>query len=270
MNLKIFCMSIKYFDVLEKLPSNIVPFGLGNNDFPKSWLNDKKGDNISELNQFFGEATGMYWIWKNYINNFSDNDRIGFCQYRRLWLNQLFEKKQKNSLSSLYSNLLKSDNSIFLSSETVLLEPTEFSKYNLLEQFDKLYIKDVLLNCVDFVKDNDRNDFKKFLQGNRLSICNMFITKPSLFKLYCDDMFNFINQCYRYCVKDKLLMNNNLRLPIFMVERFTSFWFEKYSKVNYLSFARLGNFFLSNNLNKFINPLKIPLTFRMYPTIHKY
>jgi hypothetical protein len=55
-----------------------------------------------------------------------------------------------------------------------------------------------------------------------------------------------------------------------MVERFTSFWFEKYTKANYLSFARLGDFYLSNRLNKFINPLKLPLTFRMYPTIHKY
>ena len=61
-----------------------------------------------------------------------------------------------------------------------------------------------------------------------------------------------------------------MRLPIFMVERFTAFWFQKYSNCNYLSFARLGNLILSNSLNKFINPLKIPDTFRMYPAIHRY
>ena len=63
-------MSIKYFDVLNKLPSYIIPFGLGNNAFPTNWMNEKKGENISELNKFFGEATGFFWIWKNYLKNF--------------------------------------------------------------------------------------------------------------------------------------------------------------------------------------------------------
>ncbi len=263
-------MSIKHYDVLEKLPSNIIPFGLGNYNFPDNWLNEKKGENISHLNKFFGEATGIFWIWKNYLENFKEDDWIGFCQYRRLWLNEVYQKRQKNNFSTLYSNLIKSNNSIFSSSEAVLLQPTTFSHENLLNQFDKLYVKDVLTKCASFVKDEDKIDFKNFLNGNKFSICNMFITKPRLFRLYCDDMFNFINNCYSYCAKEKLLNDKNLRLPIFMVERFTSFWFEKYSKVNYLSFARLGNFFLSNKISKFINPLKLPLTFKMYPTIHRY
>ena len=83
-------------------------------------------------------------------------------------------------------------------------------------------------------------------------------------------MFEWIEQCYMFCSDNNLLNDKNLRLPVFMVERFTSFWFEKYTDTNYLSFARLGNFFLSNEINRFINPLKLPLTFRMYPTIHKY
>jgi len=263
-------MSIKHFNVLDKLPSNITPFGLGNYHFPDNWMSEKKGENISELNKFFGEATGFYWIWKNYLKNLDEDDWIGFCQYRRLWLDELIKVKQRNSLSSLYSKLLKPNNSIFLSSETILLDPTIFSHDNLLGQFDKLYVKNALNDCASFVKNEDKADFKNFLNSNKLSICNMFITKPRLFDLYCDDMFNFIYKCYGYCVKEKLLNNKNLRLPIFMVERFTSFWFEKYSKVNYLSFARLGNFFLSEKVNRFINPLKLPLTFKMYPTIHRY
>lgn len=270
MNLKIFCMSINHYDVLEKLPANIVPFGLGDNLFPGNWMNEKKGDNISDLNKFFGEATGIYWIWKNYLNNFNENDRIGFCQYRRLWLNKLINNKQKNNFSSLFSNLIKSDNSIFLSSDTILIQPTIFTNNNLLGQFEEIYARNALTDCISFVKDEDRNDFKNFLNGNKMSICNMFITKPSIFKMYCADMFNFIHKCYGYCQKEKLLINKNIRLPVFMVERFTSFWFEKYSKVNYLSFARLGNFFLSDKVNKLLNPLKLPFTFRMYPTIHKY
>ena len=150
------------------------------------------------------------------------------------------------------------------------MEPTTFANQNLFSQFDKIYGANILNTCASFVKDKDKDDFKTFLKGHKFSICNMFITKPSIFKLYCDDMFYFINRCYSYCLKENLLINKNLRLPIFMVERFTSFWFEKYSKNNYLSFARIGKFFLSDNINKLINPLKLPFTFKMYPTIHRY
>ena len=40
-------------------------------------------------------------------------------------LDKLIDSKQKNNFSSLYSNLLKTENSIFSSSETILLQPTE-------------------------------------------------------------------------------------------------------------------------------------------------
>ena len=143
-------MSIKYFDVLDKLPSNITPFGLGTNNFPPNWLSEKEGKNISHLNKFYGEATGIYWIWKNYLKKFKSDDWVGFCQYRRLWLNNFFEKKQRKNFTSLYSNLLKTDNEIFEKSQSILLQPTIFSKLNLIEQFDQLYGQNILNNCIDF------------------------------------------------------------------------------------------------------------------------
>lgn len=270
MKLKIFCMTVKSLKVLEKLPKYIVPFGLGNFKYPNNWLTENKGENISNLNNFYGEVSGMYWLWKNYMNNFKNTDWIGFCQYRRLWLNSLFETKQKTNLSSLYSNLLNPDNKIFSSCDAILLQPTIISRQNLNSEFETIYGKNILSKCLDFVDEKNKVDFKKFLEGNQMSICNMFITKPNIFNSYCEDMFYWIDKCYDYCKKLNLLKGKNTRLPVFMVERFTSFWFEKHTSVKYLSFARLGNFFLSEKTNKILNPLKIPLTFRMYPTIHRY
>ena len=270
MSLKIFCMTVKNLDVLNKLPDYVVPFGLGDENYPQSWLNEKKGNNLRNLNRFYGEATGMYWIWKNYMNRIDQNDWIGFCQYRRLWLNGLLKSKQISSFSSLYSNLLKKNNELFSSSSSILLQPTIITRQNLKEQFNTLYGRNIIDECISFIKEKDRNDFSNFLLGNKISICNMFITKPKIFTLYCQDMFDWIEKCFKYCSENNLLNDKNLRLPIFMVERFTSFWFEKYTDVNYLSFARLGNFFLSDKVNKFLNPLKLPLTFRMYPTTHNF
>ncbi len=270
MGLKIFCMTIKHYHVLEKLPKSIIPFGLGDHSYPSGWMNEKNGQSIVYLNKFYGEASGIYWVWKNYLNKLDRDDWIGFCQYRRLWLSDLYNKKQSLSFKSLYSNLLKSDVNFKSSIEAFLLQPTVFSNQNLIKQFDFLYGKNTLSECVNLINEKDRDDFKNFLNGNKFSICNMFITKPRIFRLYCEEMFNWIEKCYSYCNSHNLLIGKNMRLPVFMVERFTSFWFEKYAKVDYLSFARLGNFFLSEKVNKFVNPLKLPFSFRMYPTIHRY
>ncbi len=263
-------MTIKDFKVLDKLPSTIIPFGLGDRSYPSHWMNEKGGKTIMNLNKFYGETTGMYWLWKNYFEKTNDDEWIGFCQYRRLWLNGLYNKKHQLHSKSLYTNLLKSNKDMKNSCDAFLLQPTIFSNQNLIEQFDTLYGKKIIIECANLLDDKDKDDFKSFLEGNKFSICNMFITKPRIFSQYCEEMFNWIEKCFNYCNKHNLLIGENMRLPVFMVERYTSFWFEKYTKVNYLSFARLGNFFLSDKINRIINPLKLPFTFKMYPTIHRY
>ena len=87
---------------------------------------------------------------------------------------------------------------------------------------------------------------------------------------YCEILFPWMEKCYAYCVEKKLIKDYNIRLPCFMMERFVSFWFSKNIRKRQLSYARLGNFMLSNNINKFMNPTKIPFAFRMYPTFHDY
>ena len=98
----------------------------------------------------------------------------------------------------------------------------------------------------------------------------MFITRVELFEKYCEKIFPWLEKCLEFCIKKNLCENYNMRLPAFLAERFTSFWFAQLERKRTLSYARLGNFFLSNNVNRFINPIKLPLTFRMYPTIHRY
>ena len=79
-----------------------------------------------------------------------------------------------------------------------------------------------------------------------------------------------MQKCLDYCLKNNLCEGKNTRLPAHIIERYTAYWFLQNTNVQYLSYARLGNFMLSNNVNKFINPIKIPFTFRMYPTLHDY
>ena len=113
-NLTIYCCSAYNLKILDKLPSYIKPLALGDDVFPEHWLNEKKGENISSLNKYYGEHSGVYWIWKNELKKMNRNDWVGICHYRKLWLNGLYKKKQKFSFNSLYANLLKADNEIFL------------------------------------------------------------------------------------------------------------------------------------------------------------
>ena len=63
MALEIFCTTIKYYRILDKLQSFIKPLGLGEEIYPEIGLM-KKGDNISDLNKHYAEFTGLYWSGK--------------------------------------------------------------------------------------------------------------------------------------------------------------------------------------------------------------
>ena len=65
MKVQIFVMTHKKFNP----PSNpiYVPLQVGaalNENL--GYIRDDSGDSISELNPYYGELTGMYWLWKNY------------------------------------------------------------------------------------------------------------------------------------------------------------------------------------------------------------
>ena len=93
-NLKIYCLCI-HDELLEKVKKlNYVPVALGENNYQQGWMRDNIGNNISHKNMFYGEYSFHYWIWKNKMDNFYDHDWIGFCAYRRFWLN---EREMPNS-----------------------------------------------------------------------------------------------------------------------------------------------------------------------------
>ena len=269
-NLEIYCTTIAYYKILEKLPSYIKPLGLGETSYPKNWLTEKTGENISSLNKYYAEFTGLYWIWKNRIKNLNKNDLIGNCHNRVLWLNNIYSKKQKFSFSNLYSNLLKPNNDIFNKSDVIQVQPIIFEKKSLLLDFEEVHKTSALKECINYLDFSERNKFKNHLNNNKLYPHNMFITKVHLFERYCEIIFPWLDKCFKYCKEYNLCNNYNTRLPAFLAERFTSYWFDQFEKKNLLSYARLGKFFLSNRVNALINPIKLPLTFYQYPTIHNY
>ena len=176
----------------------------------------------------------------------------------KLWLNNHYEQKQKKTTQSLFNNLLKENNPIFNKDKTFQVQPIVFKNKNLLDDFKTIHNNDSLEKSILFLEPSLQIAFKKHLLSNKLYPLNMFITTPQNFNEYCQVIFPWLEECLNYCKKENLCKEYNLRLPAFLAERFTSFWFSKIS-TSYFSYARLGKIFLSNKVNSLINPLNFLL-----------
>ena len=82
MKVKIYTMTHKKFQ--EPEDAIYVPLHVGRAGAADlGYLGDDTGDSISRWNNYYGELTGVYWVWKNE----EDADIIGVSHYRRFFLN---------------------------------------------------------------------------------------------------------------------------------------------------------------------------------------
>ena len=83
--MRMYCITLdnNHYEKIKRL--DYIPVGLGDKIFSKKFESDKRGDNISLKNPFYGEYSFHYWLWKNEIMKIPDGNWIGFCTYRRFW-----------------------------------------------------------------------------------------------------------------------------------------------------------------------------------------
>ena len=182
--LDIYCLTSKKFEFFKRLPSNIIPLGLGKNFSFQNIINENNGDNIVEFNKYFAEMTGIYWVYKNKIENYNENDFIGFCHYRRLWLREKYEKNHK-SKDKLFDVLLSKQNDFFNDTDVILLNPTHLKNETIYNHFKNNHGEDIMKESFKLLNDNMSVDFRNYLNNKSFSLCNMFITKPNIFIKYC-------------------------------------------------------------------------------------
>ena len=259
----IYCFCSKESKFLKRLPNNIIPIVLGNNK-SQFFENENNGINISHLNKYYAELTGIYWVFKNKIKQHNDDDWIGFCHYRRLWLNAVLNKKI--SFSNIYSKLLLKYNTSFNNFDTFLIDPIYLKNEKLIDHFKNNHGKEIFEFLHEILDNELYEDFINYGDQRKFSPCNMFITKPKILINYCNLVFPLMEKFLEECLKRNLCVGNNIKLPAYFVERFTSYWFEKHTKVGYLSYAVFNNFYKSDVVNYILNPLKLPFTSSFFPS----
>ena len=251
-----YCITI-FDDHYEKIKNlGYIPVGLGNNIFNKDFITDKSKNNISDKNPFYGEYTFHYYLWKN-ISDKTENDWVGFCQYRKFWSLKSFNLEDIKNIEDFSKNILKKIPEELKDFDTILGEPLFVNQFKLSKFFKKNFFKmlkkpSLLLNnkkrnlkfhfdmmhgdgnldkAIKLLDSKDRSDFNDFID-NEVSFNphNMFICRSSLIlNKYYETIFPWLKRCESEFGFD-LKGYGYKRIYGFLAERFMSYWFKKYTR----------------------------------------
>ena len=255
-NLLMFCLSLQP-DHLEKIENlNYIPVGLGSKKFSEKWFEDKKGENIANKNEYYGEYTFHYWLWKNYIDKLP-NKWIGFSQYRKFFtlsntfkndftLKNLSNKIIKNIPedfneydvilgNEFYINQLRISKFLKRNFKKIVLNPrllTNKNKRTIRFHFDMWHGDGNLTKAIDCLPNSDKNDFKDFVDSNvSFNPHNMFICKSKdILENYYKIIFLWLEKCEEVFGFTKSADYGQKRMYGFLAERFMSYWFKKNTK----------------------------------------
>ena len=252
-NLKIHCLCIhdELLDKVKKL--QYLPVALGENNYREGWLRDNIGNNISHKNKYYGEYTFHYWIWKNNMEIFNNSDWVGFCAYRRFWLNQ---RNEMSSHLSFKDKTLREVPKIWDKYDVILADKIpmnniklikilKYGKLSLLKnpksilkknrnikfQFDMFHGNGVLDKAIDVLNAQDREDFRQFVNNNNsINQANLFISRSKdIVNEYYKTIFDWLDKCEKIFGFD-LTGYGKIRIYGFLAERFLPYWFNKYTK----------------------------------------
>lgn len=141
-----------------------------------SELQDNTQDNISERNGNYSELTGLYWLWKNYVQvSETKNGYVGLAHYRR------FFELSDDDLMKLQDNNI----------DVVLPYPMPYEPN--IEVHPKRYLSECEWNAVrqalDEICPEYSTAFKDILQQEYLYNYNVILAKTNVLDDYCSWLF---------------------------------------------------------------------------------
>lgn len=249
-----FCTSHKNIDYLDKFFPTIQMVGLGDAQFLKSWINSNKEINIS--NKFFSYAdlVAHYYVWKNLLHKYNDNQLIGFSQYRRFWLKHKITKEYP--LDSINNLMLTEPDLSWKDYDAIIPAPFFFKKkikelftnffllkflndYDLIKYYTKVQKQfedslgssghQIITDAIKMLPDSDRIGFNDFLNNRTyLSAHGMYISKKKIINSYSEVLFSWLEKC-----ENIISRNNNLpllkkqRIFQYINERFLDYWMSR-------------------------------------------
>lgn len=176
MRLTIYTLTHKRFDVPDD--TMYLPLQVGSAvQEDLGYLRDDAGENISALNGYYSELTGLYWIWKNV----TDRDYVGTCHYRRYLINEqekVFTRQEYERLLGEYD--LITTRKVHLNhsyhygfSANHNIEALDTTGAVIREKYPEYY-----------------GTFEALVNGPDTYFGNMLVTRKALFDEYCAWLFS--------------------------------------------------------------------------------
>jgi hypothetical protein len=176
---------------------------------------DDSGENISELNSYYNELTGLYWVWKNTKHKYT-----GICHYRRRFESDI-----------ALAPLLKGETEVVLPLPFVV-SPNLRTYYSNCG-YDEYYavMLEVVEECYGEYYDTARwcAEHIVFIPNN---IC---IAKREVLDDYCSFLFGVVDEVERRVA----LMDIRKQTRCWLSEHVTTIYFMKYMKEHPVVFANL-------------------------------
>lgn len=176
MSVTIFTMTHKKFK--EPEDPIYVPLHVGracSEDF--GYAGDDTGDNISAKNCYYGELTGVYWVWKNVRTE----DHVGICHYRRYFCTEegrILNEKDYQAILQQYD---------IITSKRLKLNYSYFdgyaSDYNI---FDLVTTGEVIRQKYPAYYEA----FERLVHGNGTYFGNMMVAHKALYDEYAAWLFS--------------------------------------------------------------------------------
>lgn len=139
-----------------------------------------EGDNIDNLNPWYCELTGLYYMWKH-----ETDDIVGLEHYRRYFIN---DKNQLLNAEEIRTHLETCD---------ILCPKAQYTKYRPVITWFNITgkrndIEQFLCFCKHYVGKEYVDECCKILNGDYHCLGNMFICKKELIDEYCEFIFDIV------------------------------------------------------------------------------
>lgn len=195
------------FRCIKVSNSIAIEVGAANRNKFRYLLKDNTGINISKENEYYGELTGLYWIWKNY--DFKDIKYIGFCHYnKKLSINQRKARKylELNSESWVVSNSRR------------IPKHSDINEWKIFDEIIRVYYPEYYPSLIHL--------YNREGEGDKCNTANLFITSVSEFYKYCEFVFGVCDKL-RTQIGDNDKIKFDKRYCAFLAERLLSVYLQK-------------------------------------------
>lgn len=176
MSVTIFTMTHKKFK--EPTDPIYMPLHVGREGAEDyGYAGDNTGDNISGKNCYYGELTGVYWVWKNVRTT----DYVGICHYRRYFCTEegrIFNEKD-------YLSILK--NYDIITSKRLKLN---FSYYDGYAGDYNIFDLDTTGETIKEMYPEYYDTFERLVHGNGTYFGNMMVASKELYDEYAEWLFS--------------------------------------------------------------------------------